>query len=354
MKAAVLGAGGAGRGMTAYLASLGHRVRVWNRDLPAERESWIDPLAELGLLEATGALGGRFPIDSATTEMSHAVEDADVVFVTTTADAHGEVADALAPVIAPHQVIVVMACKTGGAWEVRSRLGGVAAPIVAEAPTTVVNSRVSGAGSVEILGVKRSIPLATLPRGEVNRVSGMMPDLPFAQAPSVLSTSLDNLSIALHVVPMLANAGRIGSGSGFRFYRDGISAEVARLMSAVDDERIDIGRRFEARVVDLESYLIDSMGAPGGGLYRSIQGCLPYATVPAPPAVDHKYLWEEVLAGVVPMIGLGEVVGANTPLLRALLALSSSLLGRDLTGQGRSLSRMGLAGLDREGILAAL
>jgi opine dehydrogenase len=185
-------------------------------------------------------------------------------------------------------------------------------------------------------------------------VTALIPELPFTPAPDVLSTSLDNFSIALHVVPMLANAGRIGSGSGFRFYREGITVEIAHLMSAVDAERLDIGRRFGAQVIELESYLVGSMGAPGGGLYRSIQGCPPYETVPAPTALDHKYLWEEVVAGVVPMIELGEVVGADTPLLRALLALSSSLLGRDLAGQGRTLTRMGLAGLDREEIRATV
>jgi hypothetical protein len=34
-----------------------------------------------------------------------------------------------------------------------------------------------------------------------------------------------------------------------------------------------------------------------------------YRTVPAPPAVDHRYLWEDVVAGVVPMVSLGRAVG---------------------------------------------
>lgn len=356
LTAAVLGAGGAGQGMAAYLARLGYRVRLWNRGLPAEIEAWIDPVADRGGIAMTGLLDGFVPVDLASSDLGLSVADADVVFITTTADAHGEVGEALAPFISAKQVVVVMACKTGGAWEIRQSLRSARStemPVVAETPTTIVNSRVSGRGVVEIIGIKRSISLASLPADEVNAVIDRLQGMPLISASNTLVTSLNNFSIALHIVPMVTNAGRIGpEAPGFRFYVDGITESVAKVMASADEERMAIGKEFGIELQALSTYLTESLNAPAGSLEESVRGCEMYQTVPSPPMLDHKYLTEEVLAGLVPMIELADLAGVEVPVLRALLQLSSTLLGRDLQEDGRDLERMGLGGLDRDSVLS--
>jgi len=67
----------------------------------------------------------------------------------------------------------------------------------------------------------------------------------------------------------------------------------------------------------------------------------------------HKYVTEDVPCGLVAMSGLGDAVGVATPVIDGLIALSSAMLGRDLTAEGRTLAALGLAGKNREQIVEA-
>ena len=61
--------------------------------------------------------------------------------------------------------------------------------------------------------------------------------------------------------------------------------------------------------------------------------------------MDHKYVTEDVPSGLVAMAALGDAAGVDTPVIDGLIALSSSVLGRDLTKpDGRTLDYLGLAG----------
>lgn len=132
----------------------------------------------------------------------------------------------------------------------------------------------------------------------------------------------------------------------------GEALEGASLIAVVTtaDAHRPLAAALGAETIPLQRYLVDSLGAPPGDLYTSIHGCAIYRTVPAPPAVDHRYLWEDVIAGVVPMVSLGRALGCELPLLEATLAFAEALLGRDLMAQGRTVERLGLAGLDAAGI----
>jgi opine dehydrogenase len=339
--------------MAGYLAGQGFDVRLWNRDEPGEVQDWLDPIEAAGELRITGSVAGTAPIGMATSDMERAISGAATLFVLTTADAHRDVVQNAAPFLADGQLVVVMACKTGGALDVRAGLSQELAEriVIAEAPTTLVNSRISGPGVVEILGVKRSIPLATLPSSDLGKALPRLGGLPFRPESDVLKTSLSNFSIALHTVPMIMNAGWTDSTrGGYLYYSEGITRGIANVMEAVEGERLRIAARLETEISRLEEYLVESLGAPPGDLYESIQGCAMYRSVKAPSSVDHKYLWEDVMAGVVPMVALGRGLNEPTPLLEAILNLASSLLKVDLEARGRSLARLGLDGLDARGI----
>jgi opine dehydrogenase len=184
--------------------------------------------------------------------------------------------------------------------------------VVAETNTTVVNSRVIGPGRVEVLGEKRGLPLAALPATDTPAALARLAGLPFVAARTVLSTGLTNFGVPLHAVPMVLNAGWLEDRPGaFFYYRQGISPSVARVVAQADAERFGLAAALGVETTPLSRYLVESLGAPEGDVYTSIHGCEMYRTVPAPPAVDHRYLWEDVVAGVVPMVSLGRAVGCR-------------------------------------------
>jgi opine dehydrogenase len=353
--AAVLGAGNGGQGMAAYLVRKGYAVRLWNRPDAGEVRAWLDPIRAAGSVDLVGWQPGRLPVEVATTELAEAVGGASLVALVTTADAHRAMARALAPRLGPGQLVLLVPGRTGGALDFRAGLAEAGRDtreiLVAETNTTVVNSRVVGPGRVEVLGEKRGLPLAALPAADTAPVLERLAGLPFVAAPSVLSTGLTNFGVPLHAVPMVLNAGWLEDRPGaFLYYQQGISPAVARAVARADAERLALAAALGVPTTALGRYLVESLGAPAGDLYASIHGCEMYRTVPAPPALDHRYLWEDVVAGVVPMVSLGEAVGCPLPVLQAVLTLAGALLGRDLAAQGRTVERLGLAGLDAAGI----
>lgn len=65
----------------------------------------------------------------------------------------------------------------------------------------------------------------------------------------------------------------------------------------------------------------------------------------APRNLQHRFLLEDVLYGMVAMEDLGRLVGVPTPLTTAVVELACRRLGEDLRARARSLSSLGLGQL---------
>jgi opine dehydrogenase len=52
----------------------------------------------------------------------------------------------------------------------------------------------------------------------------------------------------------------------------------------------------------------------------------------------------------MPMSALGEAAGVGTPVIDALVTLAQSMTGKDFAAEGRTLDRLGLAGMDAQQI----
>ncbi len=79
-----------------------------------------------------------------------------------------------------------------------------------------------------------------------------------------------------------------------------------------------------------------------------------YEGIQGPITVNTRYLFEDIPMGLVPLSCLGRAVGAATPTMDAVVELGSVLLGRDFRAEGRTLERLGLAGMSAEEIRRAL
>lgn len=54
----------------------------------------------------------------------------------------------------------------------------------------------------------------------------------------------------------------------------------------------------------------------------------------------------------MPFLALARIAGVDTPIAAALLEIGTALVGPALIEQGRTAARMGIDGLDREGLMA--
>ncbi len=65
-----------------------------------------------------------------------------------------------------------------------------------------------------------------------------------------------------------------------------------------------------------------------------------------PKSLDHKFITEDVPTGLMPMSALGAAARVKTPAIDALIEIVRSMTGKNFAAEGRTLERLGLAGMD--------
>lgn len=341
---AVVGAGNGGQSLAAHLALLGFRATLW--DIEPEK---VRALRERGRIRLSGAVEGEADIALVTGDLGEALARADVVMVVLPTVYHGSMAAAMAPHLRDGQIVVLNPGATGGALEVRTVLrqsGGPAAVVVAETDTLLYACRSPRAGEAIIHGIKSRVDVGALPAGAAPRVAALLNAAfpQFAPVASVLHTSLTNMNAMMHPAPTLLNAGRIESGSPFEYYRAGVTPSVARVVEAVDGERLALAAALGVRVPSLLEWYRAGYGVAGRTLHEAVQQVRGYDGIQGPANLHTRYLFEDIPTGLVPLSLLGEALQAPTPTMRALVELGNRLLGRDFWQAGRSLEKLGLAG----------
>jgi opine dehydrogenase len=81
---------------------------------------------------------------------------------------------------------------------------------------------------------------------------------------------------------------------------------------------------------------------PAGDLWSTINGSAMLTALRAPGAIATRWLTEDVPYGLVTWADLGRRVGVATPVLDAVVALASTVLGIDCRAQGRTADDLGL------------
>ena len=353
-RAAVLGGGAGARAVAADLSIQGCRIRMW--DLPRFFDA-LEQLREQPLLKASGAIEGDAPLDMVTDDIAAACEDAQVIFVVTQAAGHREIAELLRPVISPDQTLVVNPGSTGGALQFARILKDAGAPLptIAETATLTHTCRVTGPRSVMIRMRVGLVKIAALPAGDTEPLVHMLkPLLPgLSAAANVLETMLCNGNPVIHPAVMLLNAATVERAEGnWEFYEDGIRPSVARVIEAVDRERLALGEAFGLELLpepemsrrqgysEHDDYLRAYRDGPG---FQGLGG---------PATMTHRYLTEDVACGLVTFLQLGELCGLQMPVSRAITQLAAAILQRNFIAEARrGLEVLGLAGMTREQVL---
>ncbi len=366
----IVGAGNGGLAIAGHLALKGHPVAVYGR-----REEKLKPIREAGGLELAGAVQGFAPVSLLTTDIEEALAFADTVLVVVPASAHRDVAEKCAPYLGDDHVVVLLPGRTGGAMEFSRVLrenGNSLSWIVAETGTFPYASRHLGGNLVRVFGLKKTVTVAALPALAtplvLSRLHFAFPEM--TPALTVLRTSLDNLGAIFHPAPTVLNAARIHeTGGAFDHYHQGISPEVARILEAMDRERVAVAAALGAKVSTALEWLHQTYGVGqgagqgtgqgaghGGGqsvahgagpadLYSALQENKVYAGIAAATDLNHRYITEDVPCSLVPIASLGQSVGVPTPTIRSIIYLASLMTGVQFWLTGRTVDKLGLSGL---------
>jgi opine dehydrogenase len=348
MQITVLGAGAGGTAVAFDCASHGHDVRVFDFEHFPDNTAMI---AEQGGIHAEGDISGFGPIAYCGHDIDEALQDAELIYVVGPAYSTEPFGEALAGKLSAGQTVIVSPSSCGGALAFK-RAAGLAlndeSIRVAETSTLHYAVRLTEMGKIHVFPkLKAGNLLAALPgkhTGDIlDLISDVYPSMEPAQ--SVLQTSLQNANPIIHPAVTLSNAARIEmTGGDFLFYEDGVSDSVGRLIEALDNERIAIGKELGISILPdpemgmRQGYMLEANYGSG---YRKAPGFL---GIGAQPKLDHRYLNEDVGYGLVFMSKLGQQIGVATLGIDAVINVASIVMARDYRAEAlRTPESLGIA-----------
>ena len=351
MKVAVIGAGNGGQAIAGYLGLTDYEVSLYDIDVPK-----IEELQKKGGIELEGRIKGFGKVGCITTNIEEAVKGAEIIMVTTVANAHRAVAKSLAPFVEEGQLIILNPGRTCGALVFKQTLtdsGCTKRYYLGEAQTLVYACRVVENGNVNVIGIKDEVLLSGLPAADTDyileKINPIYPS--FMKTDNVLRTSLENIGAMFHPCVLLFNAATIERNEVFWFYRD-MTEQVAEFIEKFDAERLAVGKAYGIDLLGVKDWIkFAYKDTVGDTLCERMRNNPAYHDIKSPSTIFTRQLTEDIPTGVLPIMQLGKAAGVETPLLESMVHICEALLNMDLHTNGRSLKNLGLEGMDKEGIL---
>ena len=350
MNVAILGTGNIALGNAALLADAGHQVTLWSPS-----GSGTATLGERFTLSFSGAATGQATVHVAR-DVAAAIAGAAVVVIAVPAYGHAAVMNACAPHLEAGQTVFVMPMLSLSALYLAKLLQArrVETPIVSFG-TTVMTARRSGPAEVRLLSIRTRIDLAALPArstGDALRIATMLYGERFNAQSDTLAIAMVNVNPVSHVPLALANLTRIERGEAWTQY-DNMSGAVARMIVAVDHERLAVAAAFGLNVRSIEEHFHYSFGVPMADLGTQTLAVHTGVGSPAGPvSLESRYFTEDVPYGLAFYAAMGSTVGIGTPCNDACVALASAACGRRFAAENEIVSALGLDRLGASDLLA--
>ena len=150
----------------------------------------------------------------------------------------------------------------------------------------------------------------------------------FSAARNFLETSLDNMNMTIHPLPVLLNIGAIEKDVSFRHYIDGVTPTVGRLLDKMDAERMAVGEKLQVKLTSaldqLKKYYGDSNATNLFEYVSSESG--PYTKV-GRFGLDSRYVMEDIPNLLVPTTKIADEIGVEVPVMKLCVTLAETVLG---------------------------
>ncbi len=355
--ACVLGTGPGGLAVATELAGAGWEVRLG--DL-AEFVDQVDAVRHRGGVTLVSSWAGDETVPvRAVAGIEDAVRGAGLVAISVPTHAHPRFVDEVLPHLEPGATLLFVG-EGGGAlvaWDA-ARAAGRTDLLVGETNCLPYMARPAGPGAVLASHKTGGVLAAAMPASGTDRLMEIVAALwPYAEAAeSVWETVLINYD-AIDTVPVaLTSAAKLEARpGGVLFWGEGATPGVVRLIESLDGELLELrralGHRDERRYRD---FLIAQGLAPdSGGLYEVMRaGGITRSYRPSGTAAalrDRVAL--EVAYCLVLASSLGRAAGVETPVIDGTIALAEAMCAEEFRVGGRALSDVGLAGVDRDGLM---
>lgn len=338
VKITVIGAGNSGLAMACHLSIEGYKVTLWNRT-----KKNIKKIKNTNKIKISGIYNEEVNIYKVTSDLEEAIDESEVIMITTPANSHNYLAKEIGKVIKSGKIIILNPGRTFGVICFKKEFNKVNKNIdiiVAETQTIIYTARKLSPNHVNLICFKSNVLLAS--------------DVPskyyFFKLPecytkyiklvdSLIETSIGNVGMVLHTAPMLLNAGWIENEKfTFNYYFDGITPSIGALLEKIDQERVEVSRKLGHPVDSTKKWIENVYNVQGINLYESLQNNTVYQTILAPTTLNHRYILEDITCGLVPLEFLGKELNVDVKNISLIINLAESLMDIDFRLMGRKIS----------------
>lgn len=333
-----MGGGHQGLAMTAHLSYNGESITLWNRSVQN-----VALVKQSGMIHAHGIIEANINAFDVCTNLEDVDTDLiDLIMITTTANAHRDIARLLAPHLREKTTVVLNPGRTFGALEFAAELkkaGCVRIPRIAETQTIVYTCRRDSNNSVTIFALKDNVPIAAVRPEDLPAIIDVLPPClrpHFLPVNSTVATSLGNVGMILHCAPVLMNIGWIESTTAeFKYYYNGISPSIAHFLEKMDQERIAVALAMGWEIPYVMEWLKQVYHVEGETLYECLQNNESYQNIDAPLALNHRYIADDVPYGLVPLEAAAKHYRVPVPCTTLIIDLANAVMGTNYRAIGR-------------------
>lgn len=350
MRITVIGCGNGAFATAADLSARGHEITLYVQE---SHKKNFDAIRETKTIVCKG-LGPQGPvkIHEITHDVELAMKDPDLIIPVLPSFAHEDVAKTIAPYVKPGMKIFMSPGSTGGALvfaKVFRDLGKLKGVKFADVHTLPYTARRVGADGVNITLLTDVMYFAAFPAKYNQEMYDFIHPLyaNLQMMSDVLEAGLNNGNGTTHPAPVVLNAGKIEYYKKHYHYAEGITPSVGNVIQLIDDERKAICKAFGYEEIDIKDRLY-KMGycERKDTVYECIQSSKDiFLPLEGPNDLNGRYLVEDAPYTLVCMSSVGDVAGVQTPLMKSVVSLAGALKNEDYWKTGRTLDKVGLAGM---------
>jgi len=344
MKITVIGCGNAGLIHAAKLIEKGFEVGLLKTTSLVNEDffSLISRENGYNVKDETNE-GNRFWVKPAfiTRDPGLAVSSGDILFIATTTLQHENVAKLIAPYVRDGQIIVLVPGYMGSQI-FRQYIDKEV--VYSEWETTAYNGRIMDSLYVRITFYNPRNAISVLPVNRREQVLGILSsmfDNTRYTRKHILESAIHNPNLIVHTVGMLLSASRIEySGGEFWMYREAFTKSVVNVIKAFDVQKNEI----------LNLFGCDSLNYFEAAKWRNeldltkdameVFKSFAASSNKGPTTLEHRYLIEDVPAGLCLFSSIGKVAGIETTIADSIIYLTSALLSRDFWKEGRTIQKL--------------
>lgn len=343
LSVSIIGAGHSGCALAAEYKKRGFEVCLYSHENHAQR---LNAIEQKGQLSSTGNVVGEWKINQLTTKIATALEFSDNIILALPSYAQ----DKIFPELAPHLNNQHKVINLNGNFSsyLLHDLTIDRETLIFETNSAPHASRADRDGNIHIHGTKKFIPIAStsphISQENKDTIQKLMPcALEWHETP--LSVSMQAYNGVLHPTPLiLSTAWTEAQGTRYRFYKDGISPCVGKIIEKIDNERLEIAKLYG--IQDLRTTL-EALNEIYGGNSETIcdlaQESGIYDDILAPENMCSRYITEDVPFVLVPWYHLGQAVGYEASTIKSIITMASVMHANDYMETGRTLQGLSKA-----------